>query len=184
MAIFGPARINKCREYWQFQIWLERKGKYARKSLRPRIENTVIERAKQMYFEIFANEQQGKTYFSLTVKEGVQQYLESRSGNVELGLIMRDRYVTIRNQLRHWLEFIGKDTKLKGLDSTDCENYFQYRSRISGDTVKNLTVQHEQSKINACMCWLFKRGETQINSFEFQQLPRIDRGNEANHRAT
>lgn len=137
-----------------------------------------------MYFEIFANEQQGKTYFSLTVKEGVQQYLESRSGNVELGLIMRDRYVTIRNQLRHWLEFIGKDTKLKGLDSTDCENYFQYRNRISGDTVKNLTVQHEQSKINACMCWLFKRGETQINSFEFQQLPRIDRGNEANHRAT
>ena len=68
-----------------------------------------------MYFEIFANEQQGKTYFSLTVKEGVQQYLESRSGNVELGLIMRDRYVTIRSQLRHWLEFIGKDTKLKGV---------------------------------------------------------------------
>ena len=34
------------------------------------------------------------------------------------------------------------------------------------------------------MCWLFKRGETQINSFEFQQLPRIDRGNEANRRAT
>ena len=96
-----------------------------------------------MYLEIFANEQQGKTYFSLTVKEGVQQYLESGSGNVELGLIMRDRYVTIRSQLRHWLEFISKDTKLKGLDSTDCENYFQYRNRIFGGTVKNLTVQHE-----------------------------------------
>ena len=63
--------------------------------------NTAIERAKQMYFEIFTNQQQGKTYFSLTVKEGVQQYLESRSSNVELGLIVRDRYVTIRSQLRH-----------------------------------------------------------------------------------
>ena len=50
--------------------------------------------------------------------------------------------------------------------------------------MKNLTVQHEQSTINACMRWLFKRGETQINSFEFQQLQRIDRGNEANRRAT
>ena len=96
-----------------------------------------------MYFEIFANEQQGKTYFNLTVKEGVQQYLGSRSGNVELDLIVRDRYITIRSQLRHRLEFIGKGTKLKGLDSTDCENYFQYRSRISGGTVKNLTVQHQ-----------------------------------------
>ena len=56
IAIFGPARISKCREYWQFQMWLEREGKYARKSLRPRSENTAIERAKQMYFEIFANE--------------------------------------------------------------------------------------------------------------------------------
>ena len=143
IAIFGPTRISKCGEYWQFQMWLEREGKYARKSLRPRSESTAIERAKQMYFEIFTNEQQEKTYFSLTVKEGVQQYLESRSGNVELGLIMRDRYFTIRSQLRHWLEFIGKDTKLKGLDSTDCENYFQYRNRISGGTVKNLAVQHE-----------------------------------------
>ena len=57
IAIFGPARISKCGEYWQFQMWLERKGKYACKSLRPRSENTVIEHAKQMYFEIFANKQ-------------------------------------------------------------------------------------------------------------------------------
>ena len=46
IAIFGPARISKCREYWQFQMWLEREGKYARKSLRPRSENTGIELAK------------------------------------------------------------------------------------------------------------------------------------------
>ena len=126
--------------YWQFRMWLERESKYVRKSLRTRSENTAIERAKQMYFEIFANQQQGETYFSLTVKEGVQQYLESRSSNVELGLIVRDRYVIIRSQLRHWLEFIGKDTKLKGLDSTDCENYFQYRNGITSYLVGLLRI--------------------------------------------
>ena len=93
-----------------------------------------------MYFEIFANQQQGETYFSLTVKEGVQQYLESRSSNVELGLIVRDRYVIISSQLRHWLEFIGKDTKLKGLDSTDRENYFQYRNGITSYLVGRLRI--------------------------------------------
>jgi hypothetical protein len=130
-----------------------------------------------MYFEIFANQQLGKTYFSLTVKEGVQKYWESHSSGIKLGLNVRDRYVTIRSQLKHWLEFIGKDIKLKELDSTDCENYFQYRNRISGGTVKTLTVQHEQSTINACMRWLFKRDETQVDLFEFKKMKRIDRDN-------
>ena len=93
--------------------------------------------------EIYANLQQGKTYFSITTKEGVTKYLEHRLRDVESGLIVVGRHTTIKTHLQHWLEFIGKDTKLKGLDSTDCENYFQYRNRISGGTVKNLTVQHE-----------------------------------------
>ena len=50
--------------------------------------------------------------------------------------------------------------------------------------MKNLTVQHEQSTINACVRWLNKRGETHIDSFDFKKLPRIDRGNEAIRRAT
>ncbi len=89
-------------------------GKDAPKSLIKRSETAAIEHAKQMYFEIFANQQQGETLISAcTVKEGVQQYLESRSSDVELGLIVLYRYVTIRSLLKHWLEFIGKDDKLK-----------------------------------------------------------------------
>ena len=34
------------------------------------------------------------------------------------------------------------------------------------------------------MRWLHKRGETEIDGFEFRKLPRIDRGNEAVRRAT
>ena len=50
--------------------------------------------------------------------------------------------------------------------------------------MKNLTVQHEKSTINQCVRWLHKRGETEINAFEFRKLPRIDRGNEAVRKAT
>ena len=57
-------------------------------------------------------------------------------------------------------------------------------NRVSGGTVKNLTVQHEQSTINQCVRWLHKRGETEIDGFEFRKLPRVDRGNEAVRRAT
>ena len=82
----------------------------------------------------------GKTYFSLTVKQGIAQYLTARATDVELVLITRDRYITLRSQLRYWLEFIGKDTKLKGLDSTDCENYFQYRNGITSYLVGLLRI--------------------------------------------
>ncbi len=184
IPIFDDACIYKRGDYWQFRMWLEREGKYARKSLRTRSEATAVERARQMYLEIFSNQQQGKTYFSLTVKEGVQKYLEARNVDVELGLIVRDRYVTIRSQLKHWLDFIGKDSKLKELERTDCEDYFQYRNKKTRGTVKNLTVQHEQSTINACVRWLNKKGETHIDSFDFKKLPRIDRGNEAIRKAT
>ena len=129
IPIFDNAYIHQRGDYWQFRMWLEREGKYARKSLRTRSEATAVERARQMYLEIFSNQQQGKTYFRLTVKEGVQKYLEARNVDVELGLIVRDRYVTIRSQLKHWLDFIGKDSKLKELERTDCEDYFQYRNK-------------------------------------------------------
>ena len=85
---------------------------------------------------------------------------------------------------QHWLDFIGRDTKLKELERTDCEDYFHYRSKSTDGKVKQVTVQNEQSSINACMKWLHKTGETHIESFEFKRLPKVDRNNEAIRRAT
>ena len=85
IAIFDDAVIYKRGEYWQFRMWLSGEGKYARKSLRTRSQNTAIEKGKGCYLEIFANQKIGKTYFSLTTKEGVQMYVEHRSKDVEIG---------------------------------------------------------------------------------------------------
>ena len=54
----------------------------------------------------------GKTYFSLNTKEGVNNYLEHRKKDVESGLIVKGRHATIKTHLQHFLDFIGKDTKL------------------------------------------------------------------------
>ena len=50
--------------------------------------------------------------------------------------------------------------------------------------MKNLTVQHEQSRFNRCERWLYKHGETEIDAFEFRKMPRVERGNEAVRKAT
>ena len=108
-------------------MWLAKENKYARKSLRTGSQTTAVECGKAAYLEIYANLQQGKTYFSITTKEGVQQYVDFRKRDVELGHIVSGRLATIATHLQHWLSFIGKDTKLKELERTDCENYFYHR---------------------------------------------------------
>jgi hypothetical protein len=153
-------------------------------SLRTRSETTAVERGKAAYLEICANLQQGKTYFSITTKEGVQQYLDFRKRDVELGHIVSGRLATIATHLQHWLSFIGKETKLKELECTDCENYFYHRQKSTNSNVKQVAVQNEQSTINACIKWLNKNGETHIHGFDFKKLPRLDKGNDAHRRAT
>ena len=70
-------------------MWLPKENKYARKSLRTRSEATAIEKGKAAYLKIYANLQQGKSYFSITTKEGVEKYLSFRMRDVELGHIVK-----------------------------------------------------------------------------------------------
>ena len=184
IAIFDEACIYKRGEYWQFRMWLEKEKKYARKSLRTRSEATAIERGKDAYIEICGNLKQGKTYFSITTKEGVELFLEFQKKRVESGGIVKGRLITIKTHLEHWLNFIGRDTKLKELSITDCEEYAHFRLKSAYRNVKKVTIQNEQSTINACVKWLFRKDETYIDKFDFPSLGRIDKGNEATRRAT
>jgi integrase len=184
IAIFDEACVYKRGEYWQFRMWLAKENKYARKSLRTRSQTTAIERGKDAYIEICANLRQGKTYFSITTKEGVERYLEFRKRDVEMGHIVEGRLATIATHLGHWLAFIKKDTKLKELERTDCEDYFSFRFSTTNSKVKQVTVQNEQSTINACIKWLYKNGETNIDGFDFKKLPRLDKNNDAIRRQT
>ena len=75
----------------------------------------------------------------------MQQYIDFRKHDVELRQIVSGRFETIATHLQHWLSFIGKDTKLKELERTDCENYFYHRQKSTNRNVKQVTVQNEQS---------------------------------------
>tara|TARA_B110000503_G_C6954920_1_gene332573 strand:+ start:254 stop:409 length:156 start_codon:yes stop_codon:yes gene_type:complete len=49
-----------------------------------------------------ANLQQGKSYFSITTKEGVEKYMSFRKREVELGHIVKGRHETIAKHLQHY----------------------------------------------------------------------------------
>ena len=102
IAIFEEAVIYKRGEYWQFRMWLNSENKYARKSLRTRNKTTAIEKAKEAYVEIYANSMNGKKYFSITTKQGVEIYLKERQKDVASKLIVSERLATIKTHLQHF----------------------------------------------------------------------------------
>ena len=185
IPIYDEALIYQRGEYWQMRMWLTKEGKYARFSLRTRNRDTAIDKAKKRYHELMAQQLANKTYFSMTTKQGVEEYVKQRQKDMEAGLIVKGRLGTIKTHLEHWLKYVGKDTKLKEMERTDCENYFHSRTKNKKKVpVSRSTVLNEQSSVNAMMSWLHKRGETYIEAFDFKKLPKIDTGDEKNRRNT
>jgi len=89
-------------------LWLPKENKYARKSLRTRSESTAVERGKAAYLEVYGNLQQGKSYFSITTKKGVEKYLCFRKRDVELGHIVSGRLATIATHFSTSLATLAK----------------------------------------------------------------------------
>ena len=105
-------------------------------------------------------------------KKSLNQYLNFRKRDVELGPIVKGRLATTTKHLQHWFSFIGKGTKLKELERTDCGNYFYYRQKSINSKVKPAIVQNEQSTINTCIKWHNKNDETHIDGSDFKKLLR------------
>ncbi len=75
IAIYDEALIYIRGEYWQMRMWLAKEKKYARFSLRTRNRDTAEAKAKKYYHELMAQQLAGKTYFSMTSKQGVEEYV-------------------------------------------------------------------------------------------------------------
>ncbi len=136
-------------------MWLPKERKYARFSLKTRSKSTAVDKAKPRYHELMAQQLQGKSYFSKSTRQGVDDYMAQHHKDVEAKIIVPGRYGTIKTHLGHWLVFIGRDTKLKELERTDCENYFHERTKTKRNiAISQTTVLNEQSTINAMMSWL------------------------------
>tara|TARA_B110000971_G_C19774986_1_gene392608 strand:+ start:208 stop:714 length:507 start_codon:yes stop_codon:yes gene_type:complete len=134
---------------------------------------TLLKRVKSLIEKstlICTNLQQGKCYFSINTKKGVEKYLIFRILDIELGHIVKRRHTKITTRLQHFFSFIGKATKLKEPERADCENYY-HRHRVTNSNVPQVTIKKEQSTINAFLKWLNKNGKTHIDSFEFKKLP-------------
>ena len=182
IAIYDEAIIFKRGDVWQFRLWLENERKYVRLSLKTTKESLAIEKAQKQFVTIKAQLGAGKTYYSLTAKAGVEMYLEYRKGHIGRETtkgIVKGRYGTIKTHLEHWLDYIGRDVKLKELERLDCIDYSVEREKPNSKRPISLsTIVNEQSTINGMMKWLHSRGETYIPAFEFETISKKNKTEE------
>ena len=184
VPLFDNAVLYKRGDFWHMRMWLPNEHKYARFSLKTRSKSTAIDKAESHYYELKVMEKQGKNYFSITTRMGVEKYLEFKKKEIGTHIVI-GRYQTISTHLNHWLRFIGKDTKLKELERTDCENYAYERTKTKKNIkVSQTTIENEQSTINAMMAWLYRHKETNIDGFDFKKFKRLDKGLDENRRST
>jgi integrase len=177
IAIFDEAEILLRNGVWQFRMYLPEEKKYIRRSLRTRVRDSAIDSAKDLFFEIKANQKAGKKQFAKTTKQAVEAYVEARTSEINPNGITVGRVNTIRNHLNHWLDFVHRDKKVNDLQRMDCSQYHIWRSnKRNGKPVAKSTIRNEQATINALMLWLFRNNEVAIDRFVFGKVKVDDIG--------
>ena len=91
-------------DVWQFRMYVKQARRYVEKSLRTKEQALAEERAEDLYIEIRNDIKNGKSFFAISIKEGVQMYLEYRKQDVgvaDVGIV-EGRYRTIVTHLNHY----------------------------------------------------------------------------------
>ncbi len=159
----GEAVLYLVGETWYFRCWLKGEGKYARKSLRTKSREMAIERGKQQFYRLMTDVADGKIFFAIDIKEAINKYLDDKRDEVvgdtieergTQGGITSGRFATIQTHLKHFLTYIGKDSKVSELRDYDLDGYVKARRKKS---VADITIRNEVASINAAMAWIYDR---------------------------
>lgn len=157
-------RTNASGDVWQCRIRVSEEGKYFRKSLRTKNLEDAKKEAKKQYHEIHGKLMLGQPIFDRKYKELVDEYLEHELKSVEYGEKSHGRYVTIRSQMKHFLNFVGPAMTVAAVSNESFKGYLQYRRSVS-DTVRQSTVLNEIATIKHFYRWAEKRKYISLEKF-------------------
>lgn len=167
-------RVKQSGDVYQFRMYVKDEQKHYRKSLKTSDLDTALIRGRELGMELSTNVKQGKRVFGQSIEEAVELYLDDRKTDVDSGLIVKGRWSAISTQLKHFVEIVGRRTKVSELDRGSLFEYSRQRKAIAnkktGKTVTDATVQNEQSTINHMMKFLNRKGISHFDLFDFKKI--------------
>ena len=156
-------------KFWQFQMWVSDEHKYYRKSTKRRNLEEAIVVAKEYYLDTQTKIRNKTPVFPHSAEKLADEYLEHKKKDVG-HMLTEGRWITIRTQLRHWLEFVGPTTKMNEIKKTKYDEYYSHR-RSQNPEVVNSTLIAERGTIRAVYKWAIDRGMIHYSSVpEFTPL--------------
>ena len=165
IPILGSKAIIFRNKYdvWQFRMYVKNARRYVEKSLRVKEQARAEELAEDLYIEIRNDMKLGKSFFAISIKEGVSLYLDYRKqdiGIADVGIV-EGRYRTIVTHLNHYLDYVNKDTKVSDLGINTLSNYVRENEETSYVLFRSKqkasvsTIRNEMATINACQRYLY-----------------------------
>ena len=135
VAILGSKAIIFRNKYnlWHLRMYIKNTRRYVAKSLHTKEQALLEERATDLYIEIRNNMELGKSFFTISIKEGVALYLEYRKQDIGIANIgiVKDIYRIIVKHLSHYLDYLNKDTKVSDLRIKTLSNYVRENEETS-----------------------------------------------------
>ena len=183
----GEAVIYLRNGIYQFRYRLPSERKYVRKSLKTPNLTIAKEKARTVFLDILKQTQGGVPYFSMTIEEATQLYLNYRQKDVIHGDVTKGRFALLRTHMKHFMsymtQYLGK-LRLNEIQKIDGEAYFEFRSQSAKKPLSKSTIKNEQSTINSCLKYLNENGYIEIDSIKFRKLKGVEDLKESTRRDT
>ena len=143
-----------------------------RKSLKTKDEKLARHLAEQEYINVRARIQNGQAIFQPKLKELVEDYINLKQLDVDVGHITKGRHDTIKTQLRHLERFVGdtyKSVLAINFGGDLFKTYYKFR-KDNNPEVNSTTLINEASTISA----VYKEG-VRTGKIPFTSIPSFAR---------
>jgi len=153
-------RTTNSGDVYQMSMYVKEEKRYIRKSLRTRDKEIAIASAQKEFIFYQAKIMNGEKLFSITANELRNKYLEYIEKQVKEKQLSIGRQTNIKTYTKHFLNFVGKNTKILNIEKKEFQKYRSYRQSKKSD-IRMSVVQNESITIK--QMYKFAKNEGFIN---------------------
>jgi integrase len=139
-------RTTHSGDVYQMSMYVKDEKKYVRKSLKTRDKEIAAKRAEDEFIFYRSKVLTGEKIFSLTAEELREKYLKHIEQQVKENQLSVGRQTNIKTFTKHYLDFVGKNTKILNIDKKTFQKYRSFRQSKKSD-IRMGVVQNESITI-------------------------------------
>lgn len=127
-------------QVFQFQMWIREEQKYVRKSLHTTDRQHAIEKATEEFVKYRSRVQNDEKIFSITAFELRELFLKHIHEQVRLNQLSIGRETNIKTFTKHYLEFVGKNTRIQNIPTKQFREYLSHRRSKKSDILSSVVI--------------------------------------------